>query len=69
MSYLPVQNRVDRKKYISYKDKRGTTYKYDVKTNRFGIITKKGIVITYFKPADGKAYYDNTVKGAKEHGK
>ena len=62
-------NTVDRQNCISYKDKRGTTYKYNVKTNTFAIITKKGIVVTYFKPTEGKPYYDKTVKGAKAHGK
>ena len=68
-SAVRFANTVNRKDCISYKDKRGTTYKYNTKTNTFAIITKKGIVITYFKPSDGKAYYNKVVKGAKKHGK
>lgn len=62
-------NTVDRKNSVSYKDKRGTTYKYNVKNNTFAIITKKGIVITYFKPTEGQDYYNKVVKGAKNNGK
>lgn len=62
-------NTVDRKNCISYKDRRGTTYKYNTKDNTFAIITKNGVVITYFKPKEGKSYYDKTVKGAKKNGK
>jgi len=62
-------NTIDRQNYISYKDKRGTTYKYDTRDNTFAIITKKGVVITYFKPKEGKTYYENIVKGLKEYGK
>lgn len=41
----------------SFCDKNFSTYKYNIKTNEFAIIDKKGYVITYFKPADGYKYY------------
>ena len=55
-------NRVDRKNCINFKAGNGTTYKYNKKTNEFAIITKSGIVITYFKPTDGMDYF-NSQKG------
>ncbi len=50
-------NTVDRVNCITKKARNGTTYKYNVKTNEFAMITKKGIVITYYKPADGYKYF------------
>lgn len=50
-------NRIDRKNCVSFIDDKGSTYKYNKKTNEFVIVTKKGIVVTYFKPKDGYAYY------------
>lgn len=55
-------NNVDRKNCITMKAWNGTTYKYNKKTNEFAIITKKGIVITYYKPTEGKEYF-NKQKG------
>ena len=50
-------NTVDKKNCMIKKDKNGTTYKYNKKTNEFAMVTKKGIVITYFKPKDGIEYF------------
>ena len=62
-------NTIDRKNCISFKDSKGSTYKYNVKTNELAIITKKGIVITYFKPKEGKKYYDSQKRSKGKHGK
>lgn len=50
-------NTVDRQNCVSFVDKKGSTYKYNKKTNTLAIITKEGIVATYFKPKDGYKYY------------
>ena len=50
-------NLVDRKNCITMKASNGTTYKYNRVTHEFAMITKKGIVITYFKPKDGMKYF------------
>ncbi len=50
-------NAVNKKDCITKKDKHGTTYKYNKKTNEFAIITKKGVVITYYKPKGGYEYF------------
>ena len=50
-------NNVDRKNNISFVAQNGTTYKFNKANGIFAIITKSGIVITYFKPKDGYAYY------------
>ena len=55
-------NSIDRKKNVSIIDENGSTYKYQAQTNQFAIIDKNGIIITYFKPKDGKNYYDNQKK-------
>lgn len=57
-------NNVDRKNCITMKSKNGTTYKYNKKTNEFAMITKNGIVITYYKPKDGISYFKRQ-KGRK----
>ena len=43
-------------------DKKGSTFKYNIKTNEFAIISKNGIVITYFCPQDEYKYYLNQKK-------
>ena len=35
----------------------GTYFRYDVKTNEFGIINQYGGISTYFKPVDGLEYW------------
>lgn len=46
-------NRIDRINHISYVRKDGSTVKYSKKTNEFAVITKKGIVTTYYHPKNG----------------
>lgn len=55
-------NFVDRKNCISFIDKVRTTHKYNVSTNTYVAVDKKGYVITYFKPKEGKKYYMNKKK-------
>ncbi len=50
-------NTVDRKNCVSFIDEKGSTYKYNKETNEFAIISKKGIIVTYFKPEKGYQYY------------
>ena len=52
-------NRVDRVNHISYVRKNGDTVKYSIKTNEFAVIDRKGMVTTYFHPAEGISYYYN----------
>ena len=59
---IKFANSIDRKKNESFIDANGSTYKYQEKTNRFAIIDKNGIIITYFKPKDGINYYYNQKK-------
>lgn len=54
---LRFANTIDRKNNISFVDKNYSTYKYNIKTNELTIITKNGIVITYYKPKNGLNYY------------
>lgn len=50
-------NTVDRKNNVSFIDKKGSTYKFNKKTGEFCIVTKKGVVVTYFIPKEGYDYY------------
>ena len=50
-------NLVNRKECVSFIDNRGTTYKFNKRTNEFAVITKSGMVVTYFIPQDGYKYY------------
>ena len=50
-------NNVDRTNGVSFVDRNGSTYKYNVRTNTLAVITRDGYVITYFKPAAGYEYY------------
>ena len=58
-------------KFANTVDERGSTYKYNKKTNEFAIITKKGVVVTYYKPEKGYKYYmdQKKMKGRNKHGK
>ena len=56
-------NKVDRKNCVSFVDKKGSTYKYNIKTNTLVIVTKDGYVVTFFKPAKGYSYYLSEKKG------
>lgn len=64
-------NTIDRKNCVSFIDKRNSTYKYNKKTNEFAVITKDGIVATYYPPEKGYKYYleQKKEKGKKKHGK
>ncbi|MCR5800458.1 MAG: hypothetical protein K6G69_10320 [Lachnospiraceae bacterium] len=62
-------NTVNRKDCVSFIDGKGSTYKYNRVTNEFAVITKKGIVITYFKPTAGYIYYLNEKKGKARYGR
>ena len=50
-------NTVDRKNCVSFVSRNGTTYKFNKKDGTLAIITKIGVVVTYFKPKDGYEYY------------
>ena len=50
-------NTIDRKNNVSFVDKKGSTYKFNKSTGEMAIITKKGVVVTYFKPKGGYQYY------------
>ena len=41
----------------SFMSEEGTYFRYDVKTNEFGIINQYGGISTYFKPVDGLEYW------------
>lgn len=59
-------NSIDRKNNESFVDKKGSTYKFNKKTGEMAIISKKGVIITYFKPKGGYQYYK---KQKKERGR
>jgi len=50
-------NKIDRENNISYIRKNGETVKFSKKTGEFAVITKTGIVNTYFKPKTGIVYF------------
>ena len=50
-------NTVDRKNNVSFVARNGTTYKFNKVDGTVAIITKRGVVITYFKSKDGYDYY------------
>ncbi len=56
-SAVRFANTVDRKNCISFVDKRGSTHKYNKKTNTYVGVDKNGYVFTYFKPKDGIKYF------------
>lgn len=43
----------------SFKANNGSIYKYDPKTNEFGVISKEGKIVTYFNPSGGIDYFNN----------
>ena len=59
-------NTVDRKNNVSFVAHNGTTYKFNKVDGTFAIITKHGIVITYFKPQDGYDYYNAQAERARK---
>lgn len=52
-------NHVDRIENTSYVRKNGETVKFNKKTGEFAVITKNGIITTYFKPKQNYKYYLN----------
>ena len=59
---IKFSNNIDKKNCVSFiHAKTGATYKYCKISNEFAIITKEGIVITYFKPKEGYSYYKKQV--------
>nr|CRY94796.1 hypothetical protein [uncultured prokaryote] len=59
-------NTINRDRYVSHVAANGTTYKFDLVTGRFAMITKHGIVITYFKPKEGYKYYLSNIGASKK---
>lgn len=59
-------NTVDRKNIVSFVARNGTTYKFNKVDGTFAIITKRGVVITYFKPKDGYDYYKAQIERARK---
>ena len=45
-----------------FTDEKGSTHKYNKKTNEYAIITKDGYVVTYYKPTNGYKYYKDQKK-------
>ena len=59
-------NTVDRKYNVSFVARNGTTYKFNKADGTFAIISKRGVVITYFKPKDGYDYYKAQIERARK---
>ena len=59
-------NMVDRKNNVSFVAHNGTTYKFNKVDGTSAIITKRGVVITYFKPKDGYDYYKAQIERARK---
>ncbi|WP_276885221.1 hypothetical protein [Allobaculum stercoricanis] len=66
---IKFANTIDRKNCVSFIDRNGSTYKYNKKTDELVIVTKKGYVVTYFKPSNGYKYYrkQKNEKRKKKH--
>lgn len=62
-------NKVNRRNCESFVDERGTTYKYNKSTNEFAIITKNGVVKTYFKPKEEERYFNSLKKNREVRSK
>ncbi len=73
---IKFANTIDKKNCLSFVDaKTGATYKYNIVTNEFAIITKDGYIVTYYKPENGYDYYKEQIMkhgkviGGKKYGK
>lgn len=55
-------NTIDRENCVSFIDGKGSTHKYNKKTNEYAVITKDGYVVTYYKPTNGYKYYKDQKK-------
>lgn len=62
---LGFVNSIDPLHNVSFVDRRGTTYKFNKKTREFAIITRKGMVVTYYKLDS----YEDYLKEIKKKGK
>lgn len=62
---LGFANAIDTMHNVSYIDENGTTYKFNKKTREFAIITRKGMVVTYYKLDS----YEEYLKIIKKKGK
>ena len=63
-------NKIDRKNCVSFiGSKTGSTYKYNLKTNEFAVITKDGLIRAYFKPTTKYAYFKGIKKALKKERK
>lgn len=60
---LHFANMVDRKHFKSFVDRKGTTYKYDPRTNVMVEVDKRGIIISYRHY--GKSFWYINKKGEK----
>lgn len=65
-SAVKFANTVDRKNNVSFVARNGTTYKFNKVGGTLAIITKRGVVITYFKPKDGYDYYKAQIERARK---
>ncbi|MEG0775797.1 RHS repeat-associated core domain-containing protein [Clostridium sp.] len=45
----------------SFVSKEGTYFRYDTKTNEFGMVNQYGGISTYFKPTDGMKYWQEQI--------
>ena len=59
-------NTIDRKNNVSFVAHNGTTYKYSKADGSIAVITKHGIVVTYFKPKEGYNYYKAQIRRARK---
>ena len=57
---------IDRKNNVSFVARNGTTYKFNKVDGTVAIITKRGVVITYFKLKDGYDYYKAQIERTRK---
>lgn len=55
---IKFANTVDMKNCRAFVDINGTTYKFNNKTGELAIVSKNGIVISYYKVSNGFRYVD-----------
>lgn len=54
---IKFANTIDKKNNVSFIDRRtGSTYKFSKTTGEFAIITKNGVIVTYFIPDSNDKY-------------
>lgn len=59
-------NDVNNITHDSFVDENGSTYKFSYETYEFVIVSKNGVIITYFIPENGEVYWENV---RRKHGK